>query len=224
MTLSEVQSPPKKLTEFDFSSQPISGDSFGTHKTIPDIDFSSPTISHDFSEIRKTFTDNNFSSISMPGDRSSYIYQTLPDIDFPQSSIFDDQFDIRKIFSETDFSSSPAANSGTNTVRPALPTVEKKPTVVEPTQTPPPEVRPPVPMQPVVSTVVKPISDAKIEKCGRANPRGVNYLIANGQRTSPGQWPWLAAIFLTKIEYEFQCAGSLVTEKHVITGIVSRRI
>ncbi|XP_043267089.1 serine protease gd-like isoform X2 [Venturia canescens] len=54
--------------------------------------------------------------------------------------------------------------------------------------------------------------------CGRVNTAGVNYLIANGDRTSPGQWPWLAAIFVAKIEFEFQCAGSLITDKHIITA------
>lgn len=56
--------------------------------------------------------------------------------------------------------------------------------------------------------------------CGRVDTGGVNYLIANGDRTSPGQWPWLAAIFVARLQFQFQCAGSLVTDKHIITGIL----
>ncbi|KAK2580271.1 hypothetical protein KPH14_012519 [Odynerus spinipes] len=57
--------------------------------------------------------------------------------------------------------------------------------------------------------------------CGRSsnnNNGTINLLIARGMKTSPGQWPWLVAIFIVKIEFEFQCAGSLVTNKHIITA------
>jgi len=55
--------------------------------------------------------------------------------------------------------------------------------------------------------------------CGRtAQDSDINPLISKGWKISRGQWPWLAAIFLVKIEFEFQCAGTILTNKHVITG------
>lgn len=38
------------------------------------------------------------------------------------------------------------------------------------------------------------------------------------QETVPGPWPWLVAIFVVRIKFEFQCAGSILTNKHIITG------
>lgn len=56
--------------------------------------------------------------------------------------------------------------------------------------------------------------------CGRtAQSSNINPLISKGERISPGQWPWLVAIFLVKIEFEFQCAGSILTNRHVTTGV-----
>lgn len=56
--------------------------------------------------------------------------------------------------------------------------------------------------------------------CGRSNhTNNINLLISQGVKTSPGQWPWLAAIFIVKLEFELQCAGSVITNRHVITGI-----
>ncbi|XP_014473476.1 PREDICTED: serine protease gd-like isoform X2 [Dinoponera quadriceps] len=55
--------------------------------------------------------------------------------------------------------------------------------------------------------------------CGRSvNTNEINPLISKGMSISPGQWPWLVALFLVKIDFEFQCAGSLVTKRHVITA------
>lgn len=55
--------------------------------------------------------------------------------------------------------------------------------------------------------------------CGRtAQSSNINPLISKGERISPGQWPWLVAIFLVKIEFEFQCAGSILTNRHVTTA------
>ncbi|XP_015592751.1 serine protease gd isoform X1 [Cephus cinctus] len=56
------------------------------------------------------------------------------------------------------------------------------------------------------------------ETCGLPNAKSINLLIAKGDKVLPGRWPWLVAIFLVKIEFEFQCAGSLITEKHVISA------
>jgi len=55
--------------------------------------------------------------------------------------------------------------------------------------------------------------------CGRiAQDSDINPLISKGMKISRGQWPWLAAIFLVKIKFEFQCAGTILTNKHIITG------
>ncbi|KAK0162657.1 hypothetical protein PV327_006417 [Microctonus hyperodae] len=45
----------------------------------------------------------------------------------------------------------------------------------------------------------------------------INLSIGNGEKISPGQWPWLVAIFVIKKIFEFQCAGSLITDRHVLT-------
>ncbi|XP_029163174.1 serine protease gd-like isoform X2 [Nylanderia fulva] len=56
-------------------------------------------------------------------------------------------------------------------------------------------------------------------ECGiSTNTSNVNLLIAKGMKTTPGQWPWLVALFVVKISYEFQCAGSILTNKHIITA------
>ncbi|XP_066592848.1 serine protease gd-like [Prorops nasuta] len=56
------------------------------------------------------------------------------------------------------------------------------------------------------------------EECGKSYVTGVNPLIAKGDKTHPGQWPWLAAMFIVKINFEFQCAGNLLTKSHLITA------
>jgi len=48
----------------------------------------------------------------------------------------------------------------------------------------------------------------------------LNLLISNGQKTFPGQWPWLVALFVVRNIFEFQCAGSILTNKHVLTGML----
>lgn len=50
-----------------------------------------------------------------------------------------------------------------------------------------------------------------------------NLLINNGEETMPGQWPWLVALFVVRKDHEFKCAGSILTTKHVITGISKKR-
>ncbi|XP_012143735.1 serine protease gd isoform X2 [Megachile rotundata] len=64
-----------------------------------------------------------------------------------------------------------------------------------------------------------PNKDSNNLECGRPNNTNkINPLVAGGIKTSPGQWPWLAAIFIVKYDFEFQCAGSLVSNKHIITA------
>ncbi|XP_071564067.1 ovochymase-2-like [Temnothorax nylanderi] len=62
-------------------------------------------------------------------------------------------------------------------------------------------------------------NDNNYNECGiSGRSGGTNLLIANGQRTLPGQWPWLAALFVVRNGYEFQCAGSVLTTRHVLTA------
>lgn len=58
----------------------------------------------------------------------------------------------------------------------------------------------------------------EVKNCGRPTRSNVNLLVAKGDRIQAGDWPWLVAIFVSRIQLEFQCAGSLVTNRHVITG------
>lgn len=67
-----------------------------------------------------------------------------------------------------------------------------------------------------------PVQQSYIYECGISNQpitNNINPLISKGMKTSPAQWPWLVALFLIKINFEFQCAGSILTQKHVITGM-----
>ncbi|XP_039315603.1 serine protease gd [Solenopsis invicta] len=58
--------------------------------------------------------------------------------------------------------------------------------------------------------------------CGKPFPLNiVNPLTYHGFLTQPGEWPWLAAIFVTNTleeNFQFQCGGSVLTTKHVITA------
>ncbi|XP_033299819.1 proclotting enzyme-like isoform X1 [Bombus bifarius] len=54
--------------------------------------------------------------------------------------------------------------------------------------------------------------------CGRSSIEPVNPLIARGEKASPGQWPWVVAIFLVKLKFEFQCSGTLISNTHIITA------
>ena len=55
-------------------------------------------------------------------------------------------------------------------------------------------------------------------ECGRSSNK-INPLIVSGEKTYRGQWPWLAAIFVVKLVFEFQCAGTLISNNHIITGL-----
>lgn len=54
----------------------------------------------------------------------------------------------------------------------------------------------------------------------------INSQIANGEETLPGQWPWLVALFILipdELVNRFQCSGSILTTKHIITGMLRDR-
>lgn len=75
--------------------------------------------------------------------------------------------------------------------------------------------------KPTIKPTIKPTTIDTTIECGRRaniNMDIVVPLISIGEETSPGDWPWLAAIFVVTVKYDFQCAGSLVTNRHVITG------
>ncbi|XP_029666353.1 serine protease gd-like isoform X2 [Formica exsecta] len=64
-----------------------------------------------------------------------------------------------------------------------------------------------------------PVQQNNNNECGiSTHTNNINLLISKGMKTSPGQWPWLAALFIVKLKFEFQCAGSILTNKHVITA------
>ncbi|XP_020298985.1 serine protease gd-like isoform X3 [Pseudomyrmex gracilis] len=56
-------------------------------------------------------------------------------------------------------------------------------------------------------------------ECGISTTTNIiNPLISKGETTLPGQWPWLVAIFVVRLGFDFQCAGSILTNKHVVTA------
>lgn len=65
--------------------------------------------------------------------------------------------------------------------------------------------------------------NVRIERnCGSSKVTNLSilYLNENSDKTYPGQWPWLTAIFVrSKTTFEFKCTGSLITPKHIISGI-----
>lgn len=83
-----------------------------------------------------------------------------------------------------------------------------------PTSSPIPSVSPTPMPQPAPHAV-----DSETQRqCGTTNRSSINYLIAGGTEITRGEYPWLAAIFITDNPYRFHCAGSLVTNTHVITA------
>lgn len=53
--------------------------------------------------------------------------------------------------------------------------------------------------------------------CGR--PTVANSLVVRGEPVPRGAYPWLVAMFWTKnLGPEFRCSGSLVSDRHVVTG------
>ncbi|XP_017875824.1 spermosin-like isoform X2 [Ceratina calcarata] len=78
--------------------------------------------------------------------------------------------------------------------------------------------KPPRPTSVATTTTPAPKPEDNNLDCGRSDVKGINRLVAKGSKTSHGQWPWLAAIFIVRPTYEFQCEGTLVTNNHVITA------
>ncbi|XP_066153841.1 limulus clotting factor C-like isoform X2 [Euwallacea fornicatus] len=54
--------------------------------------------------------------------------------------------------------------------------------------------------------------------CGTAAQRATP-LITNAQETSPGQWPWHAALYINnEAELKYSCGSTLISEQHVVTA------
>lgn len=108
---------------------------------------------------------------------------------------------------------------------PVQPPQRHTPAPSRPTPRPTPRPRPPPPTQrPPQRPPFKPgttVVDTRDpdDQCGQSDSsNSINPLIALGEDTAAGQWPWLVAIFVVKLKFEFQCAGTLVTNTHVVTA------
>ncbi|XP_066251877.1 phenoloxidase-activating factor 1-like isoform X2 [Euwallacea similis] len=55
-------------------------------------------------------------------------------------------------------------------------------------------------------------------QCGTVAQRATP-LITNAQETSPGQWPWHAALYINnEAELKYSCGSTLISEQHVVTA------
>ncbi|XP_046834543.1 serine protease gd-like [Vespa crabro] len=103
-----------------------------------------------------------------------------------------------------------------------LPLPQPPPSLPPPRPSPQPSSQPSPQLYPIPNKMLsenKSLNDNGNDNCGRVNipDNNINPLIAKGLETSPGQWPWLVAIFVVKIQFEFHCTGTLVTNKHIVT-------
>jgi len=74
-------------------------------------------------------------------------------------------------------------------------------------------------------SIVSPHNENANNECGITSyyTDDTNRLISNGEETLPGQWPWLVALYSLindELVNKFICAGSVLTTKHVITGML----
>lgn len=110
-------------------------------------------------------------------------------------------------------------------LQPAPQPAPQSPPKPAPTPTPQPTLRPmtepverPKPQRPTQRPFDDPTTNLD-EVCGRRDDSvSINPLIAGGTKTSPGQWPWLVAIYITRRNTDFQCAGTLISDVHVLTA------
>lgn len=56
---------------------------------------------------------------------------------------------------------------------------------------------------------------AKVLSCGRRQGFGAS--VIGGEKAKKNEWPWLVG-FVKVPEEKFFCGGSLVTEKHIVSG------
>lgn len=70
--------------------------------------------------------------------------------------------------------------------------------------------------RPITTTTTT--SAPSAQQCGLSSAN-FQQLIVNGDNVEEGQFPWMAAImYLQNFNYEYGCTGTLVTNRHVITG------
>jgi len=78
------------------------------------------------------------------------------------------------------------------------------------------------------STTVSPSNENANNECGITSnyyTDDTNSKMSNGAVTLPGQWPWVVAIYnLINDEFinKFMCAGSILTTRHVLTGMLRK--
>ncbi|XP_023310719.1 limulus clotting factor C-like isoform X1 [Anoplophora glabripennis] len=59
---------------------------------------------------------------------------------------------------------------------------------------------------------------SKLSSCGTVATSPAA-LISYGQETWPGQWPWHAALYLSRgIQLRYICGGTLISERHIVTA------
>lgn len=85
---------------------------------------------------------------------------------------------------------------------------------------PSPTPRPNQPPPTTISTTQAPSRQVPTEICGqRDNLPAIGGWIADGEETSHGDWPWIAAVYLNGSKgFTFQCGGTLVSRRAVITA------
>lgn len=62
---------------------------------------------------------------------------------------------------------------------------------------------------------------SNILECGinGSNEQFAVPLVYNGYSYDKGEWPWLVAIYKTKFtSLSYVCAGTLISDRHVVTG------
>ncbi|XP_011867326.1 PREDICTED: transmembrane protease serine 9-like [Vollenhovia emeryi] len=76
--------------------------------------------------------------------------------------------------------------------------------------------------RPLFSNITTPTYEIDIpyyndtDQCGRMGY--VNQLVTRGESTNPAEWPWLVALFVLRPNLKYQCAGTVLTTRHVITA------
>ncbi|KAK6621976.1 hypothetical protein RUM44_001783 [Polyplax serrata] len=70
--------------------------------------------------------------------------------------------------------------------------------------------------RPITSTALPPLT-VDSRDCGEQEIPG--FRVVGGTESNPGQWPWMAAIFLHGVRRtEFWCGGSLIGRRHILTA------
>ncbi|XP_071564126.1 serine protease gd isoform X1 [Temnothorax nylanderi] len=64
------------------------------------------------------------------------------------------------------------------------------------------------------------------DECGITSyyTESTNSLISNGEETLPGQWPWVAGLFIDRNVYTFRCIGSILTDTHILTAALCLKL